>query len=77
MSYLDDLARAPYRHDFYQALRRIECLHPGKPRLGQSLRPVDDPVRLGQEASLSFAPARFLSRSGAINSNLDYDTKPH
>ena len=57
MSYLDDLARAPYRHDFYQALRRIECLHPGKPRLGQSLRPVDDPVRLGQEASLSFAPA--------------------
>lgn len=57
MSFLDDLARAPYRYDLFQVLRRIEALHPDKPRLGSALRPVDEPVRLGQEASLSFAPA--------------------
>ena len=51
------LAASPYRYDFYQTLRRIECLHDGKPRWGEALRPVDEPVRLGQDPDLSFAPA--------------------
>jgi type VI secretion system protein ImpH len=51
------LSEAPYRYDFFQALRRIEALTPGKPRVGQSLRPADDAVRLAQEPSLSFAPS--------------------
>ncbi len=51
------LAAAPYRHDFYQTLRRIECLHADKPRWGQARRPGDEPVRLGQDPDLSFAPA--------------------
>lgn len=42
--------------DFYQALRRIESAHAGLPRLGEALRPVDEPVRLKQPADLSFAP---------------------
>jgi type VI secretion system protein ImpH len=55
------LAAEPYRYDFFQALRRIEALFPRKPRLGEALRPGDEPVRLGQEPSLSFAPATLSS----------------
>ncbi len=51
------LAEAPHRHDFYQTLRRLECLFADKPRWGRALRPVDEPVRLGQDPDLSFAPA--------------------
>lgn len=51
------VARAPYAHDFYQALRRVECLFADKPRLGTAPRIVDEPVRLGQEPALDFAPA--------------------
>ena len=51
------LAERPYEFDFYQALRRLEALFAEQPRLGRSLRPVDDPVRLAQEPSLAFAPA--------------------
>jgi type VI secretion system protein ImpH len=55
------LRQAPYKFDFYQALRWIECVHADKPRLGTSQRPVDDPIRLGQEPSLGFAPASLAS----------------
>jgi type VI secretion system protein ImpH len=58
-----ELAAAPYRHDFYQTMRRIECLYAGKPRWGHALRPVDEPVRLGQDPDLSFAPAPLASFS--------------
>jgi type VI secretion system protein ImpH len=51
------LAEAPYRYDFYQTLRRLECLYDTKPRWGRALRPGDEPVRLGQDPDLSFAPA--------------------
>jgi type VI secretion system protein ImpH len=55
------LADAPYRHDFYQTLRRLECLHDPKPRWGKARRPVDEPIRLGQDPDLSFAPAPLAS----------------
>lgn len=51
------LETAPWQQDFYEALRRIECLFPAKPRLGTALRPADEPVRLAQEPALDFAPA--------------------
>ncbi len=57
VAFFRTLADTPYQHDFYQALRRIECLHDEKPRWGEALRPVDEPVRLGQDPDLSFAPA--------------------
>lgn len=47
----------PYDFDLFQAMRRIEGAHPHLPRLGQALRPQDEPVRFTQEAALSFAPA--------------------
>jgi type VI secretion system protein ImpH len=55
------LAEAPYRYDFYQTLRRLECLYDTKPRWGEALRPIDEPVRLGQDPDLSFAPAPLAS----------------
>ena len=61
LAFFRALADAPYRHDFYQTLRRIECLYDGKPRWGLALRPVDEPVRLGQDPDLSFAPAPLAS----------------
>ena len=54
---LRDMAAAPHRYDFFHAMRLIEALHPEKPRLGQARRPVDEPVRMGQAADLSFAPS--------------------
>jgi len=61
LAFFAELAAAPYQYDFYQTLRRLECLHEGKPRWGQALRPVDEPVRLGQDPDLSFAPAPLAS----------------
>lgn len=51
------MADAPWRFDYFQALRLIDARHPQRPRLGTARRPVDEPVRLGQAPELSFAPA--------------------
>ncbi len=51
------IADAPYRYDFFAAVRRIECAHLDLPRLGRSIRAAQDPVRFGQEPSLAFAPS--------------------
>src|SRR5688572_17315287 len=56
------LRRAPTSFDFFQALRRLECAYPDKPRLGESVQPSkEEPVRLGQESSLGFAPAALAA----------------
>ncbi len=56
VAFLDALAEAPYRYDFYQTLRVLECLHAERPRWGTAVRPADEPIRLGQAPDLSFAP---------------------
>ena len=58
---LASLAEAPYRHDFYQTLRRLECVYDSKPRWGEGRRPIDEPVRFGQDPDLSFAPSPLSS----------------
>jgi type VI secretion system protein ImpH len=63
VAFLAALAEAPYGFDFYQTLRQLECLYADKPRWGEALRPADEPVRLGQEPDLSFAPASLASLS--------------
>lgn len=55
------LQHEPYRFDFFQTVRSLECIHRDKPRIGRSLRPGDDPVRLGQEPSLAFAASSLAS----------------
>src|SRR5579871_1504397 len=61
LAFFSALAAAPYRYDFYQTLRRIECLYNDRPRWGQALRPADEPVRFGQEPDMAFAPAALAS----------------
>src|SRR5688572_24060869 len=56
VAFLAELAATPYRFDFYQTLRRLECLYGAQPRWGEALRPLDERVRLGQDPELSFAP---------------------
>jgi type VI secretion system protein ImpH len=51
------LEEAPHRFDLFAALRQLECLHPGSPRIGEASRPAEEPVRIGQVPSLAFAPA--------------------
>lgn len=63
------IAAAPWRWNYYQALRLLDCLSPGLPRLGQTRCPADEPVRLGQEPALDFAPAslaRLVPGHGAV-----------
>lgn len=55
------LRSEPYRFDFYEAMRLLECAYDEAPRYGQSLRLSDEPVRLGQEPSLKFAPSSVAS----------------
>ena len=52
-----DVAQAPHRFDFNHVMRRVDARHADKPRLGTARRPLDEPVRLGQAADLSFAPS--------------------
>lgn len=55
--FLNRLATTPGHFDLFQALRRLEAAHPDKPRLGDAMRPGDEPIRFTEEAALTFAPA--------------------
>lgn len=54
---LPAIAAAPFRYDFFHAMRLLDAHHADKPRLGTARRPQDEPVRLGQAVELSFAPS--------------------
>ncbi|MBP7148216.1 MAG: type VI secretion system baseplate subunit TssG [Acidobacteria bacterium] len=58
---LEALEREPWAHDFFQALRRLDCARPGAARLGHALRPGDEQLRLGQEPSVAFAPSTIAA----------------
>jgi len=49
------LAADPSRFDFFRAVRLLEALHPASPRLGESISPAQDLIRLLQQPSLAFA----------------------
>ena len=53
----DSVAEAPYRFGFHALLRMLEARHPNQPRLGRSIRPSQDPIRLGQEPGVTHDPA--------------------
>ncbi|HEV8549131.1 MAG TPA: type VI secretion system baseplate subunit TssG [Polyangiaceae bacterium] len=61
VGWLVALAREPYVFDFHQAMRRLERAFPALPRWGEALRPSDEPVRLGQDPFLNFAPSTLTS----------------
>jgi type VI secretion system protein ImpH len=55
------LTQEPYTFGFYEALRQLECLYRNHPRLGKTVRPGDDAIRLGQTPSLQFAPSTLAA----------------
>ena len=57
MTPLEALAERPWEFDFHQAMRRIDCAFRDLPRAGRAHTPEQEPVRLGQDASLEFSPA--------------------
>ena len=65
-SLFDALEAAPWAHDFFAVLRRVQALTPNSPRWGEAARPGQEPLRLGQEPELDFAPAALarLQREG-------------
>jgi type VI secretion system protein ImpH len=61
------LQDSPYDIDFFQAVRRLECANPERPRIGLSQQPQDDPVRFCQNVSLAFAPSTLRAYYEAKN----------
>ena len=53
----DRVRTAPHAEGFHALLRLFEALNPGRPRLGRSIRPGQDAIRLGQEPGLTHTPA--------------------
>ncbi|MCC5863648.1 MAG: type VI secretion system baseplate subunit TssG [Wenzhouxiangella sp.] len=64
---IDDLVlrleQDPPAFGFYQALRLIEAASPDVPGFGRSRRARQDPVRLGQQPYLQFAPSTLSAIS--------------
>lgn len=61
IDFLKSLEEAPYAADFLAVLRTVECIYASRPRLGESQRPSEDPIRMGQEVSMIFPPASLAS----------------
>jgi type VI secretion system protein ImpH len=59
------LSDAPYAFDWFFAMRWIEARHPDTPVMGRTARPGNEPIRIGQEPSLSFAPSTLAAVSPA------------
>ncbi|VWX55978.1 Type VI secretion system protein ImpH [Burkholderiales bacterium 8X] len=49
----------PWAYDYFAVMRKLEALAFPAPRWGRALLPSAEPVRIGQEPSLAFAPASF------------------
>ncbi|MFO1078560.1 MAG: type VI secretion system baseplate subunit TssG [Planctomycetota bacterium] len=58
---LAPLVEAPQRFDFASAMRLCECATAAQPRLGRSVRPGDDAVRIAQQAHVVFAPGSIAA----------------
>lgn len=74
MNALQPLLSDPHAFDFFEAMRRVECAWPEAPRIGTAVRPADEPVRLGQAASLSFAASMLAGIERRCDGRLKIDT---
>jgi type VI secretion system protein ImpH len=61
--------RDPKGHHLFLALRILEAHHADRPRLGQSRRPRQDAIRLGQDPEMSFARTTISGFSPDRRSN--------
>jgi len=66
------LEESPYKFNFFQAMRLIEAGNPGLDRVGTGRRPSAEPIRLGQEPSLAFAPSMLASFKPGDEDSADY-----
>jgi type VI secretion system protein ImpH len=62
------VAEKPHEFGFYSLLRRIECRNADRPRLGTAQRPIEDPVRIGQEPATAFESASLTAFESARES---------
>jgi type VI secretion system protein ImpH len=61
LSWIERLERDAGSFDFHVALRRFEVMFADRARLGEALRPSDEPLRIVQDPSLAFAPSAVES----------------
>jgi type VI secretion system protein ImpH len=59
--------RAPHEFGFLQLLRRVQHLAAELPRLGEADRPASEPLRLAQDASLSFPPTEIARLEAGVD----------
>lgn len=59
LAFIAGVRETPHAHDLWQVLRVIDARQGARPLLGRALRPRDEPIRIGQEASLAFAPTQI------------------
>lgn len=57
LTHFERLKAEPQAHHIFLALRILEAEYADRPRLGESRRPREDAVRLGQEARMAFPPS--------------------
>ena len=57
-------------YDFFAAVRRIECANTDLPKVGTSLKPVDDPVRFCMEPFLAFPTSTLAKVTSDRNANV-------
>lgn len=61
MTWRDDLAKKPWKHDFYAVLGRFEALNPELPRIGDSSTRRDEYIDLGQIPHLDFPASNIAT----------------
>ncbi|AHG20943.1 hypothetical protein Z042_16030 [Chania multitudinisentens RB-25] len=63
------LTEHPYQHDLFQVLRRLDAQGGLDWPLGRAPHPHQEPLRLGQQPSLSFAPSTLASAGPASHAS--------
>ncbi len=63
---LERLRQAPEKFDFFAIMRQLEAAFAHRPGFGRSVRPSEDPLRLGQEPAVSHAPASLAGTKLAL-----------
>ncbi|MFM0647721.1 type VI secretion system baseplate subunit TssG [Paraburkholderia bryophila] len=65
-TFWQQVANAPHAYDLYALLRWLDARSGMPARLGHAIHPGDEPLRIGQQPSLVFAPATLASATPAI-----------
>lgn len=58
---LQEISDDPFGYHVFHALRLVDAAFPDKPRLGESVRPADDAIRITQEVEMAFPPSAIRS----------------